>query len=70
MATSFVQGRLRQKQLSVRVSTACAHCQRPLHLEVHSRTGHSVQEVGAEPLVFEPQMDWATFEEPNIIHAY
>ncbi len=23
-----------------------------------------------EPLLFEPEIDWATFTEPNIIHAY
>jgi hypothetical protein len=27
-------------------------------------------EKGAEPLVFEPQVDWETFEAPNIIHDY
>jgi hypothetical protein len=24
----------------------------------------------AEPLIFEPHIDWATFTEPNIIQAY
>jgi hypothetical protein len=70
VATSFVQGRLRHEELSVRISTECAHCQQPLHIEVDSGMGYDVQEASAEPLVFEPQVDWATFEEPNIIHAY
>jgi hypothetical protein len=29
---------------------------------VHTRT--------ATPLMFEPEVDWQTFTEPNIIHAY
>ncbi|MFY9573194.1 MAG: hypothetical protein WAV20_17480 [Blastocatellia bacterium] len=24
----------------------------------------------SEPLLFEPEVDWAKFKEPNIIHAY
>ena len=29
-----------------------------------------LDEPGAEPLVFMPQVDWDHFEDPNIIHAY
>jgi hypothetical protein len=29
-----------------------------------------VHDEGAAPLVFQPQVDWQTFTEPNIIHAY
>lgn len=31
---------------------------------------YQVASEGAEPLLFEPSVDWATFTEPNIIHAY
>jgi hypothetical protein len=30
----------------------------------------SEAEAGAEPLVFQPLIDWATFTEPNIIDAF
>jgi hypothetical protein len=65
----FVQGRLRNKLLSVAVRTECAHCAQPLHITVDSELRYSVEE-DAEPLVFEPHINWETFTEPNIIHAY
>ncbi len=70
MAVPFVQGQLRNEPLSVAVETECAHCGQPLHLTVDSQMGHQVSETGAEPLVFQPQIDWSTFTEPNIIDAY
>jgi len=70
MATPFVQGRLRSERLSVRIETECAHCARPIHIALDSAMRYSVEEAGAEPLVFEPQVNWETFTEPNIIHAY
>jgi hypothetical protein len=36
---------------------------------VDSELRYSVEE-DAEPLVFEPHINWETFTEPNIIHAY
>jgi hypothetical protein len=41
-----------------------------MHIEVDSALQYRVMEEGAEPLVFLPQIDWATFTEPNIIDAY
>ncbi len=29
-----------------------------------------VHQADAAPLVFEPQVDWGQFDEPNIIHGY
>jgi hypothetical protein len=31
---------------------------------------YQVHSQGAEPLVFEPHIQWETFTEPTIIHAY
>ena len=28
------------------------------------------KDTGSEPLVFSPDLDWANFTEPNIIHRY
>jgi len=41
-----------------------------MQIEVDSDLRYRIEEGGAEPLVFEPHVDWATFTEPNIIHAY
>ena len=65
-----MQGRLREEYLSVDVSTECAHCGRLMHIEIDSELRFRVGEEGAEPLLFEPHINWLTFEEPNIIHAY
>jgi hypothetical protein len=39
-------------------------------MEIDSELQYRVAEEGVEPLVFLPQIDWARFTEPNIIHAY
>jgi hypothetical protein len=70
VATPFVQGRLRESALSVEIISSCAHCGDPIRLEVDSELNIQVIEGGPKPLVFEPEIDWSTFAEPNIINAY
>jgi hypothetical protein len=65
-----VQGRLEEQPLSVEIETNCAHCDRPLHITVTSDMTYQVKEKGARPLLFEPNVNWDNFTEPNIIHAY
>jgi hypothetical protein len=65
-----VQGRLREERLSVAVETECAHCAERLQLELDSELTYRVNSAGAEPLVFMPHVEWAAFNEPNIIHSY
>ncbi len=52
------------------VSTECGHCGRPLHLVLDSQGGYRVEEEEAEPLVFQPEVDWRTFSKPTIIDDY
>lgn len=70
MATPFVQGRLRGQPLSVEIHTRCVHCDQPLNFTVDDTLRYKVHQPGASPLVFEPHVDWDTFADPNIIHAY
>jgi hypothetical protein len=56
--------------LTVTVETECAHSAAPMHIQLDSELKYRVREKDARPLVFEPEVDWDTFEEPNIIHAY
>ena len=65
-----MQGRLREEALSVAVTTECAHCGEPLHLEIDSELDHRVEEEGAEPLVFAPLVNFAKLTDPSIIDAY
>jgi hypothetical protein len=41
-----------------------------MSLTVSSAMQLVAQDEGAEPLVFMPEVNWQTFTEPNIIHAY
>jgi len=70
LATPFVQSRLRKKPLQVEISTSCAHCDLPIHILVDEQLRWRVHETRADPRVFLPQIDWATFRQPNIINAY
>ena len=65
-----MQGQLRGDPLAVVVSTQCAHCGQPLHLEIDSELNHRVMEDGAEPLVFVPMVDFGELEDPSIIDAF
>jgi hypothetical protein len=54
----------------VDIESACAHCGQALRLTVDSALQFQVDDPAADPLVFSPQIDWPTFEEPNITHAF
>ena len=65
-----MQGRLRKEQLSVEIETECAHCGLALQLTFDSNLNWNFKQRDAHPLLFEPDVDWAHFEAPNIIHHY
>ncbi len=65
-----MEGRIRNQPISVDIQSECAHCGRELRLRVDSELRWSLADSDAEPLVFEPEVDWETFSEPNITHAY
>jgi hypothetical protein len=70
VAAPFVEGRLLNRKLLVRIATACAHCGRALDLDIDSELNWKVRQRGAQPLVFEPDIDWSTFRQTSIIHDY
>lgn len=41
-----------------------------MRIDFASDLSYRVYNRGASPLLFEPEVDWATFAEPNIIHSY
>jgi hypothetical protein len=66
-----VQGQLRQAALSCLITTECAHCRRPLHIEIDSALRFRVQEADAQPLVYAPMMDEKRkATEPSIIDFF
>ena len=70
MATPFVQGRLTDSYLEIKIETECACCGLDLKIVVDSDMRIVSVSEGAEPMVFQPHVDWANFSEPNIIHTY
>ncbi len=70
IATPFVQARLRKQRLDVEIETSCAHCGHALHILVDEQLHWRVREPKANPRVFLPHIDWASFRGPNIINDY
>jgi len=65
-----VQGRLRKSSLEVEIETSCAHCESRMKIVVDSDLNYRILEGGPTPLVFEPEIDWSRFKDPNIIDGY
>jgi hypothetical protein len=65
-----VQGRLKEKPLSVVVRTKCAYTSEPIILEIDSELKYRIEEGGADPLVFVPHVDFAKLADPSIIDAF
>ena len=69
-ATPFVQGRLRKETVSITVISECAHCKRPLHIEIDSDMNYRCRESGCRPMIFVPEVDFSRLKDPNIIEAF
>ena len=65
-----MQGQLRKEHLEADLATECGHCHAPLGFRVTSDLRIDVTTIGANPLVFQPEIDWREFAEPNILDAY
>lgn len=70
MATPFVQGQLRKEPITFSITTVCAHCSRPMHIEMDAELNYTVREQAAAPIVFAPMVDFAQLKDPSIIDAF
>jgi hypothetical protein len=50
--------------------TSCARTGRALTLDLDRDGNAAVREKDASPLLFEPQIDWETFQKPNILDDF
>ena len=66
----FVQGQLIGEPLSVNVTTECAHCAEPIHLEIDSQARSHVLETGANPITFVPDVKISTLPDKCITDAF
>ena len=58
------------RELTVAIDTACAHCSRPLRIEVTSSLRYRVTTPEAAPVISVPLMNFRHLEDPSIIHAF
>jgi hypothetical protein len=65
-----VQGHLRKSFLEVEIRSTCAHCSEAIELVVDSELDYRIERGGPSPLIFEPEIDWGRFKDPNIIDGY
>ena len=65
-----MQGQLRNERLSYAIETECAHCARPIHIEMDSDLHYSVLEQDADPLIMSPMVDFGKLQDPSIIDAF
>ncbi len=65
-----MQGQLRQEKLTIQIETECAHCGKPIHIEIDSDLNYKVLEADADPLVFVPTVNFATLKDPSIIDGF
>ena len=65
-----MQGQLRHEKLSFLIETECAHCGKPIHIEIDSDLNYSVLETDADPLVFVPSVDFSRLKDPSIIDGF
>ncbi len=56
--------------MSFVVQTECAHCSKPIHIELDSDLKYQVNEEESDPLVFSPLIDFARITDPSIIDVF
>ena len=65
-----MQGRLQNEAITFAVTTECAHCARPLHIEIDADLRHRVLEGESAPLLFTPIVDFKKLTKPSIIDDF
>ncbi len=65
-----MQGQLRKEPLQFTIRTSCAHCGKPIQIEIDDRLAYRVIEEDARPLILSPMVDFDRLEDPSIIDAF
>ncbi len=65
-----MQGQLLNERLTFTIETECAHCARPIHIEMDSDLNYAVREKDADPLLLAPMVDFGKLPDPSIIDAF
>ena len=65
-----MQGQLTGRELTAVIETACAHCSRPIRVEVTGSLAYRVTTPGAAPVISVPLVNFKRLKDPSIIHAF
>ena len=65
-----MQGQLTGREVTAVIDTACAHCSRPVQVEVTSSLAYRVTTPGAVPVISVPLVNLKRLKDPSIIHAF
>ncbi len=65
-----MQGHLRSEPVSITVETECEHCSEPLTLEIDNDMNVQIEQVGADPMVFIPDVQVFDVEAPSIVDDF
>ena len=52
------------------VETECAHCARPMHIDIDSEMRCRAEEQGADPWLFVADVDFSRLTEPSIVDVF
>ena len=69
-ATPFVQGRLRNENITITVETECAHCSREMALEIDSEINIKGIDKECSPIIFIPDIDLLNLKDDSIIDSF
>jgi hypothetical protein len=58
------------RELMAAIDTVCAHCSRPLRVEVTGSLRYRVTTPGAAPVISVPLVNFERLKDPSIIHAF
>ena len=65
-----MQGQLLGEETAVSVATECAHCSRPMHLDIDGEARCTVAEEGADPITFVPLVAFSKLAERCITDVF
>jgi hypothetical protein len=69
-ATPFVQGKLRNEELSFEIRTECACCSRHIELTMKQDLSYTLHQPESSPVFFMPLVDFTTLKAPSIVDDF
>ncbi len=70
MQGQLLKDTLRGERLNFTIRTSCAHCGKPIQIEMDDQLNYNVFDMESSPLIFSPMVDFDRLEDPSIIDAF